>query len=258
MSNKFSYWRYIYKLKYFRDSRHEIYWIKATLNFIDEVLDLQEDRFKENLIGEIRRQLQFQSRYSLDTSYFINRAQDPSGFRKKVVYQILYLSKSQRIDLMRNIVSYLPFGSHKLEQTRQYVEAYTLAKNYSRRQINKYYVIINRAINEGRYTLAVRLSARCLREQYSVINNMNYGSYSWRYSLLTSDYLHRLRNFFDRRGSTWINRYYRRISKSSRQVFQYEDSILNHYEIADKRMAKYAMLNLRQINELIYKMKYCK
>lgn len=254
MNSKYSYWRYIYKLKYFRDSRHEIYWIKAVLNFIDEVLESDNPRLQENLIGEIRRQLQFQSNYSLDTSYFIKRDADIADFRKKVVYQILYLSKSQRIDLMRNIVSYLPFGSDELEMTRQYVEAYTLAKNYSRKQINKYYVIINRAINEGRYTLAVQLSARCLREQYSVINNMSYRGYG----LMTTDYLHRLRNFFDRRGSTWINRYYRRISKSSRQVFQYEDSVLNKYAIADERMAKYAMLNLRQINELIYKMKYCK
>jgi len=157
---------------------------------------------------------------------------------------------------MRNIIGFLPYHSEELPKSRQFVDAYTLAKNYSRKTINRYYVIINRAINEGRYTLAVRLSARCLREQYSALNQIDYRQYS--YGTKTQEYLYRLRSFFDMRGSTWINRYYRRISKSSRQVFQYEDSVLNQYAIADKSMAKYAMVNLRRINELIYKLKYCK
>ena len=256
MSSKLSYWRYIYKLKYFRDSRHEIYWIKATINFVSEILEMEDQRLRKALIEEIERQLKFQTRYYLDTSYFQEIDIDSESLKKKVIYQILYLSKSQRTDLMRNIIGFLPFRSEELVQSRQFVEAYTLAKNFSRRRINKYYSIINRAINEGRYTLAIRLSARCLREQYGALHNIGYTRYA--YGTKTQEYLSRLRSFFDKRGSTWINRYYRHISKSSKEVFQYEESILKQYAIADKSMAKYTMLNLRRINELIYKLKYCK
>jgi len=256
MSSKYSYWRYIYKLKYFRDSRHEIYWIKATITFITEILELEDQKLRKALIEEIERQLKFQTRYYLDTAYFKELDWNSEPFKKKVIYQILFLSKSQRTDLMRNIIGFLPYRSEKLVRSRQFVEAYTLAKNYSRRKINKYYSVINRAINEGRYTLAVRLSARCLREQYGALNYIDYTRLS--YSSKTQEYLGRLRSFFDMQGSTWINRYYRHISKSSKEVFQYEDSIVNHYAIADKNMARYTMLNLRRINELIYKLKYCK
>lgn len=255
MNSKYSYWRYIYKLKYFRDSRHEIYWIKAVLTFLTEIVNLENLKLRKAVIEEIERQLKFQTKYYLDTSYFNEMDWNGEAFRKKVVYQILYLSKSQRIDLMRNIVAFLPFRSQDLLRSRQFVDAYTLAKNYSRRTINKYYSIINRAINEGRYQLAIRLSARCLREQYSALNDIEYRTPS---TSRTKEYIYRLRSFFDMRGSTWINRYYRRISRSSEEVFQYEDSILNQYTIADKSMAKYTMVNLRRINELIYKLKYCK
>ena len=256
MSSKFSYWRYIYKLKYFRDTRHEIYWIKATITFVNELSALEEPKLRKNLIKEVERQLKFQSRYYLDTAYFTDLDWDSDAFKKKIIYQILYLSKSQRIDLMRNIMGFLPYRSTELRSSRQFVEAYTQAKNFSRRKINKYYVIINRAINEGRYTLAVRLSARCLREQYGALHNIDYASMT--YSNKTHEYLNRLRAFFDNRGSSWINRYYKLISKSSKEVFQYEHSLLNNYAIADKNMAKYTMVNLRRINELIYKLKYCK
>ncbi|MBT8219757.1 MAG: hypothetical protein KJP00_08030 [Bacteroidia bacterium] len=257
MSSKFSYWRYIYKLKYFRDSRHELYWIKAVVNFVNEVLSLENEKLRLSLIKEIERQLQFQSRYYLNTSYFRQKENLEASFRKKLIYQILYLSKSQRIDLMRNIISALPYKSEYLKKSKQYVEAYTLAKNFSRRIINKYYVLINKAINEGRYTLAVRLSARCLRTQYSSLSSIDYSRYNLQ-GYKTPEYLVRLRIYFDMRGSSWINRYYRLISKSSREVFQYEDSILNKYQIADKSMARFAMINIRKINELIYKLKYCK
>lgn len=257
MSSKYSYWRYIYKLKYFRDSRHEIYWIKAVIDFINEILSLDSPRLQNSLVTEVERQLQFQSRYDLNTSYFRQKEYQDVSFRKKLIYQILYLSKSQRIDLMRNIIASLPYRSEQLPQTKTFVDAYTLAKNYSRRRINKYYIIINKAINDGRFTLAIQLCARCLREQYSSLHSIDYSRYS-RYRYKTNEYLIRLRSYFDMRGSTWINKYYKLISKSSKEVFQYEDSILNKYQIADKAMAKYAMLNIRRINELIYKLKYCK
>jgi|GEM_PF-6029354 len=256
MNSKYSYWRYIYKLKYFRDSRHEIYWIKAVITFLSEIVALEDIKLRKALIEEIERQLKFQTGHYLNTAYFQELDWKSESFKKQVVYQILYLSKSQRTDLMRNIIGFLPYKSDDLEKSRQFVDAYTLAKNYSRRTINKYYSIINRAINEGRYTLAVQLSARCLREQYSALNQIDYRTYPSHAK--TQEYVYRLRSFFDMRGSTWINRYYRRISKSSRQVFQYEESVLNQYAIADKSMAKYAMVNLRRINELIYKLKYCK
>jgi len=256
MRSKYSYWRYIYKLKYFRDSRHEIYWIKAVITFIAEILELEDLKLRKAVIEEIERQLRFQTRYYLDTSYFHKLDCDSESFKKKVIYQILYMSKSQRTDLMRNIIGFLPYRSEELVRSRQFVDAYTLAKNYSRRKINKYYRVINQSINEGRYKLAVQLSARCLREQYGALNYIDYTTLA--YTSKTQEYLGRLRNFFDMQGSTWINRYYKHISTSSKEVFQYEDSIVNQYAIADKRMARYSMINLKRINELIYTLKYCK
>ena len=114
MNSKYSYWRYIYKLKYFRDSRHEIYWIKATITFISEILELDDLKLRKSLIEEIERQLKFQTRYYLDTAYFNELDWNSESFKKKITYQILYLSKSQRTDLMRNIIGFLPYRSEEL------------------------------------------------------------------------------------------------------------------------------------------------
>ena len=239
---------------------NELYWLKQILSFVKGIISIEDPVLKARILEELDRQLDYQSYRCLE--YGEMRSDKGSGREhelKKYAYAFLYLRKSQRIDVFRNIVYFLPYGNNALESTRLFVLDFIKGKYNTQKRLYRYNKVINRAIKKGHFNTAISLSCRCVLEQYNSLNTY-YTKYktahykSIEYKI--HDNLLRIQKFFERENSSDLNNYYERIVDYSYRLLLLEESIESKKKKGDKESAEFAKEGMREVNEMILNLKY--